>query len=564
MLAMAVAALTAVQPALAAPQAAALQNQGDSLLTGTVLDASGMPLIGAFIAVALPGSEQPTALTASDQSGRFQLPLSPGVYTLMAASFGHVSAVMPSIQMPRAEPVRLQLRSERQVVSLLSDNAPLDIGYAFRPGKRDVLRSTNVALDARSASETNAAWINSVSERPVWSNVGGELSLWTVAPNSGTDIEDTRSATEFSMGSVGGSRQSWVFRGQIADGGVVRARSDLSRVMSDTHALRVGIGFAGKELNGPDLDDTPRNMWVGSLVAEDFWRPFGNALQIGYGMRFEHYNYLEESGLVSPRIQVAFAPVESVVLTTGVSYDAEAPGLAELRFQVDPLAIRYMDVIGVDSIDPERTLRYELGVQTAVASMMWSARAYHDEIADELVGVCMANPQGSCDYHVANLGDTAMTGVEVDVRRSLWDGFAARASYAYGRREGAALPTEIASSNGLLSDGFEADLADVDDVHELAAGIETVLGNYDTRLNATYRWQMGIPVVRGGNLGSVYERLDLRVRQPLPFRTFSSDWSALLQVQNVLGESYDGVFDFRLGDAPVLTRLFSGGLAVRF
>ena len=47
-------------------------------------------------------------------------------------------------------------------------------------------------------------------------------------------------------------------------------------------------------------------------------------------------------------------------------------------------------------------------------------------------------------------------------------------------------------------------------------------------------------------------------------RALSSDWSALVQVQNVLGHQYDGVFDFRLGDAPVLSRLVSGGLAVRF
>jgi outer membrane receptor protein involved in Fe transport len=281
-------------------------------------------------------------------------------------------------------------------------------------------------------------------------------------------------------------------------------------------------------------------------------------------MRFEHYNYLEETGLVSPRVQVAFAPVESVVLTTGVSYDAEAPGLAELRFQVDPLAVRYMDVIGIDGIDPERTLRYELGVQSAAASLTWRARAYHDEITDELVGVCVANPQGACDYHVANLGDTVMQGVELDVRRSFFDGFAARASYSYGRRDGAALPTEMTGAGGLFGSGFEAELGEVEDIHELAAGIETIVGAYDTRLNATYRWQLGVPVVREGNLESSYDRLDLRVRQPLPFRTFSSDWSALLQVQNVLGESYDGVFDFRLGDAPVLTRLFSGGLAVRF
>jgi outer membrane receptor protein involved in Fe transport len=327
--------------------------------------------------------------------------------------------------------------------------------------------------------------------------------------------------------------------------------------------LRVGLGFAGKDLVGPDVENAPQSMWVGSLSVEDFWR-LDEALQVGYGMRFEHYNYLEETGLVSPRVQVAFAPIESVILTTGVAYDAEAPGLAELRFQVDPLAVRYMDVIGVQGIDAERTLRYELGVQTSMAGTEWRARAYHDEITDELIGVYLANDTGSSDYMVANLGDSVMKGVEVDVRHTFMDNFAARASYAYGRREGAPLPTDIATERGLIPGGYDDDVATVDDVHELAAGLETVVGSYDTRLNATYRWQLGIPVVRDGSLESTYERLDLRVRQPLPFRTFSSDWSALLQVQNVFGRSYDGVFDFRLGDAPVLTRLFSGGLAVRF
>ena len=126
------------------------------------------------------------------------------------------------------------------------------------------------------------------------------------------------------------------------------------------------------------------------------------------------------------------------------------------------------------------------------------------------------------------------------------------------------MPASLAADRGLLSDEYNTDAATVDVVHELAAGLETVVGGYDTRLNAMYYWKTGVPVVRGGNLESVYERLDVNVRQPLPFRAFSSDWSALLQVQNVLGRAYDGVFDFRLGDAPVLARLFSGGLAVRF
>lgn len=553
----------AVQPAAGAPAPAGPPQQDGSILTGAVYDGSGLPLIGALIAVALPGSETPTALTASDARGRFAVSLAPGVYTLMARSFGHVAAIVPGVQVPRVEPVRLQLRSERQVVSLLSDNAPLDIGYAFRPRVRDVLRGTESTLDAGGVTETNAAWIDNLGEGSVWANVGGELSLWAVAPTGSNAVEDSRSATEFSMGSVGSGAQSWIFRGQLAAGGVVRARSDLSRVLSDTHALRLGIGFAGRDLAAPEGEHTARNIWVGSLTAEDSWR-LGEAVQIGYGVRFEHYNYLEETGLISPRVQIAFAPIESVILTTGVSYDAEAPGLAELRFQVDPLAVRYMDVIGIDNINAERTLRYEIGVRTATANTEWSARAYHDEISDELVGVYLANEQGSSDYRVANLGDAVMQGIEVDVRRSFMNSVSGLFSYAYGRREGAALPADLAGENSALSSSIDAGMAGVDVVHEVAAGVETVFGSYDTRLNATYRWQAGIPVVRAGNLGNIYERLDLRVRQPLPFRAFSSDWSALLQVQNVLGRSYDGVFDFGLGDAPVLSRLVSGGLAIRF
>ena len=549
----------AVQPALAAePQA----PQQAVRLTGAVYDSSGMPLIGALIAVTLVGAEHPEGLTVSDTSGHFSIGLNPGVYTLMAQSFGHISAYVSEVSVPRLEPLRVQLGSQRQVISMLSDAAPFDINYAMRPRVRDILRRTEPAIGSLD-SAPESAWLNSFGEQSMWANVGGEFSMWTVAPLDGK-FEDTRTATDFAMGSVGTARQKWVFRGQLADGGVVRARSQISRVVNDSHAVRIGAGFAGRDLAvSRDAEHAPRSMWVGSLSAEDFWR-LGEAWQVGYGLRFEHYNYLEETALMSPRLQIAYAPVDSLTVMTGISYDAEAPGLAELRFEVDPLAVRYIDVLAVDNIDPERTLRYEVGVQTVSATTTWRARAYLDQTRHELVGVYVANANGSSDYFVANLGDSVTRGFELDVRRSFLGSVSAIARYAYGRREGGAVPASLAADRGLLSDEYNTDAATVDVVHEVAAGLETVVGGYDTRLNAMYYWQTGVPVVRGGNLESVYERLDVNVRQPLPFRAFSSDWSALLQVQNVLGRAYDGVFDFRLGDAPVLSRLFSGGLAVRF
>ncbi len=551
----------AIQPALAAepePQA----QQPTVRLTGAVYDSNGLPLIGALIAVALPGAETPEGLTVSNTSGHFSIGLNPGVYTLMAQSFGHISAVVSGISVPRLEPLRVQLRSQRQVTSMLSDAAPLDLGYALRPQVRDILRRTEPAIGSAD-SVPAGAWLNSFGEQSMWANVGGELSMWTVAPLD-AKFEDSRTATDFAMGSVGTGRQEWVFQGQLADGGVVRARSQIFRVLNDSHAIRIGAGFAGKDLAvPPDSEHAPRSMWVGSISAEDFWR-LGEDWQVGYGLRFEHYDYLEETALMSPRLQVAYAPVESVTVMTGISYDVEAPGLAELRFQVDPLAVRYIDVLAIHNIDPERTMRYEVGLQTASANTTWRARAYLDQTSHEIVGVYLANANGSSDYLVANLGDAVTRGFEFDFRRSFMGSVSAVASYAYGRREGAAVPASLAADRGLLSGEYDADAAAVDVTHEVAAGVETVVGRYDTRLNAMYFWTTGVPVVRSGNLESVYERLDLNVRQPLPLRAFSSDWSALLQVQNVLGRAYDGVFDFHLGDAPVLTRLFSGGLAVRF
>ena len=550
---------------IAQPVLASETEKGMVPLTGSVYDNSGLPLIGALIAVALPGSEKLDALTISNTSGHFSISLNPGVYTLMAQSFGHISAVVPEIIVPRAQPIRVQLRSQRQVASMLSNETPFDIGYALRPQVRDILRQAEPAI-ADIGSTQNVAWLNSSEEQSMWANVGGEFSLWTVAPLDGT-FEDNRTATDFAMGSVGTGRQEWGFRGQLADGGVVRAQGEMTRLLNDSHALNVGVGFAGKDLAvSADSEYESRSMWVGSIDAEDVWR-LGEAVQVGYGLRLEHYDYLEDTALMSPRVQVAYAPVESVTLTSEVSYDAEAPGFAELRFQADRLVVSHMDVLSIDNIVPERTMHYEIGIQTGFANTTWRARAYHDEARDELVGVYFANVNGSSDYFVSNVGDSVTRGFELDIRQSFMGSVSAIAKYTYGRREGGSVPTGMVVDRGLLTDTDtynNSKAAIVGVIHEVAAGVETVVGGYDTRLNAIYYWKAGIPVVRGGPLGSVYERLDMNVRQPLPFRAFSSDWSALLQVQNVLGRAYDGVFDFRLDNTPVLARLVSGGLAVRF
>ena len=171
---------------VAQPVLASEAEEGTVWLTGAVYDNSGLPLIGALIAVSLPGSEKLDGLTVSNTSGHFSISLNPGIYTLMAQSFGHISVVVPEISVPRAQPLRVQLRSQRQVAaSMLSNETPFDIGYALRPQVRDILRQTEPAV-ANVDSTHNVPWSTSSGEQSMWANVGGEFSLWTAPPLDGT------------------------------------------------------------------------------------------------------------------------------------------------------------------------------------------------------------------------------------------------------------------------------------------------------------------------------------------------------------------------------------------
>ncbi len=573
--------LVAAQPALAsAHEKSASNGPGNgsssakgSELRGTVYDGSGLPLIGALVAVALPDGAR--SLTVSDTRGRFVLlDLPPGIYTLMAQSLGFVNAVLPGVVVPRQEPLSLQLRAETELTSLLSAAAPLDLGWAFRPRVRDVLRQSEPTAVPTAGNEAppeipsvapEAGPVSTQSTFGGFAELAGEVSLLTLAPFIGASF-DSASTTAFSLaGSHLDGSQRWVVRAQIADHGFMRASSQVDRVVSESHALRFGAGYAAQDVAIADLNQGFETMWVGSLAAEDHWR-LGETILLSSGLRFEHYNYLDTPGVVSPRIEVAYAPIESLVFRSGVYYDAEAPGLAELSFEIDPMAVRYMDILTMDGLVPERARRYEFGVEKSTNNTELRARAYYGEVSDELMSVYLARPSGRSDYTVFNLGDSVNRGFAINVRRTFMERLAGHVSYAYDLRTGADLPSEITTGQGgvTIESPAGGKAIPINSIHELSAGVETVFGKHQTRLFATYLWKQGMPVVRQGTLGDVYKRFDVKVRQPLPFRAFSSEWSALVQVQTLLGQQYDGIFDLNLNDVPVLSRLVSGGLAVRF
>lgn len=561
------AALPGTVPAtLAAPAtdgSAPLEGgSADASLRGKVYDLRGVPLIGAFVAVVAQGADRVTAITVTDSSGQFRVAqLPPGPYTLVAQNLGFVSAVVQEIDVPNVEPVAVQLRP-RPGVPLLDTAAELDLGWAFRSGVRDVLRQEE---GSKLADGGGLGDVSLESRQPVGLDKSffGELQFWNL-PSFGDGAAVT-GGTTLAVGSFETPRDGWRVQAHMDDNGAMVARTDVRQGMGTSHDLAFGITYAGSHVRwASEGDQNLHRGWVGSAYAEDTWR-VGQPFVLSYGLRYEHYDFLDEGLLLSPRVELAFLPDGATRVSGGVSYAAQAPGLRDLSFEFDPLDARYVDIIPSGDLESERVMRYELGLQRRLGETEFRVLVYYDQVTDELLGFYVQSPGGENDYLLFNVGDADVQGFELGMSQEIGEWLVGKLDYGYGMREGDEVPVDELVGAGLVS---AVELTDeeteLDATHDLRAALEAILGRFDTRLLAVYHWQKGVPVLRDERLVRQYGRLDVRVRQPLPFRALDTEWAALVQVRNLLGHEYEGILDLALTDLPFLSRLVSGGLAVRF
>ena len=134
-------------------------------------------------------------------------------------------------------------------------------------------------------------------------------------------------------------------------------------------------------------------------------------------------------------------------------------------------------------------------------------------------------------------------------------------SYSFRDRDAEYPLAAVASASG-------ADLSDWESqgtrTHEVQASVDAQVSPLRTRLMAVYNWKRGMPVLRDGEVHDQFGRIDVGLHQPLPFRALDTEWSAMVQIRNLLGPEYEGLYNVSLAELLGLTRGIAGGLAVRF
>lgn len=560
-----IAALAVVAALVGEPGADAYAQMPEQIQTlrGTVQDHRGLPLLGAFVAVVALGSDQPAAVVVTDAHGEFLVSqLRHGVYSLLVGSLGFAGTVMQGVNVPTAMPVSLQLEalSDR---ALSAYDSPLDRNWALRSAKRDVLRQT----DTRLVDETGDA----VSADPgLWAPVGGtenalarpmvgEFRLWSIAS---TGDHDTVGVSSLSLS----GDNSWHLKAHTGDRGALWAAGDLLREFDGGHSVKVGFGYVGGSFGSvtPDLDaDGSGDSSIGRLEIHDTWQ-VAKPVTVSYGVRYERHGYLADGSLLSPSVEVSIAPRAGTRLTTGVASNATGLDLTreDSGFEVmSLLGQSNLRVADTARISPQRSMRYHLGLEQRVGAAQVRVAAYYDDVTDELLGVYVADPAGTSNYLLFNVGNSNSRGFELGVAGELMRAVSGEITYSFRDRD--------ADYPLMRNDGIapaDTGLFDwtVTQMHEVQASVAAELAPSHTRLVASYNWRRGMPVVRDGELERQYGRLDLRVRQLLPIRALDTEWSAVVQIRNLLGPDYDGLYNVSLAELIGLTGGFAGGVAVRF
>jgi len=595
-------------------------------IQGMVQDEKGLPVAGAIVS-ALGAT---TAVALTDRTGRFELrTLSPGPYLVRAHLTGFVAPRGQIVEVRPSARSSSSISMRRAAVTVGTSSAPIlaagvgatasgsdgdapppdaaaasgpasnatddhsETAWRLRHARRSILKDATIPeeLLADDAPPTQSGFgPSNLFGRAVGSPARLATNLFGGTPFSGqvnlltlgsfdtpqqlfSPDNFSRSVAYLALGAPVGEHADWTVRAALTQGDIASwiVAGEYTTRAPARHRYDLGWSYSMQRYDGGNIaalrsvTDGSRN--AGVLYGFDTYS-ITPMLAVTYGGRYARYDYLDDRGLLSPRISLTLSPAEHFRISTMLSQRAVAPGAEEFNPRIEsgvwlPPQRTFSSLVASHPLEAEYTNHVEVEAERDVATATVSIRAFHQHVADQLATLFGIDVPGAPaahlgHYFITNAGDVDASGLSAGVR-------AAIASRVHGSVEYTVTRARWTSGGDAVYAMLLAPSAvnaETNRIHNVATSVETEVPETATHVLFLYRVSNAFA---GSERQSLDARFDMQVRQSLPFLDFSSaKWEMLVAVRNFFRDAApdQSMYDELLVVRP--PKRIVGGLSVKF
>ena len=489
-----------------------------------------------------------------------------------------------------------------------NDQKVAEFQWLLRHGKRNILHqeaeglpefldaehadpeSNDPASPASPASEDPSVQEVAALQMPpkAMNSMAGELGLFAFQrglddlPTTPGEIDAQLTYARLNIPT--GPASQWMVSAQLLESALSSwtAQAEFNTELDSGQQLSAGVAYGNHQYrdirSAPVAPVAPLGITYGpsaSRTSEWFGTVYGShrfrigAADVGAGLAYHHYSYLDRSNYAAPRVDVSFAVDSNAdTLIRGLlDYRVSAPGgeglgLLARMVSADFLGTAERGHRGLPNLTAETAIRYQVGVERRLGSEgAVEVRVFQEQVKDPLLKAYLKHPAGTGGpghYLVLNQGDLQARGVGLAVSRQFG---AVSGSFGYTFALGRALAENVGA--------FQA--GDDEQMHDLTTSVQTEIRQTRTRVLAVYRLSthptLAPSLVRGssGGANTLDSRFNLQVHQRLPFVGWNNtQWELMVAVRNLFYENFeDGTFleEMSVIDSPARVL---GGVTVHF
>ncbi len=611
-------------PGVTADGPATLQAAAGGRIAGAVTDTAGAPLGGVMVSAVGPSGSE---LALSDTTGYFLLrALLPGAYQVQAHLPGFAASRREVIEVSATEPTVHAIILER----VGSEAAPEPIAAGFglfgAAGLTQVDESLGepVEADAEAAAGAGATAPHDHSEkawrlRRLRRNILKSAEAWVAGEPAAAPVESggrfapltaslRASASPYMPGladlpvrgqfnlltrgmnlltgeaapanianvSVGAPlwNGDWSAQGAMTTGDVSSWVVSGAYLNDNESAHRYGLAvtYGRQQYEGGNpaaLTVASESRYAASFGASDVWQ-VSPVLALEFGGRYSTYGYVEEDGLVSPRLGVTVSLTPDTRVVVVGSQENVAPGAGEFIPPAQaglwlPPERTFAALSPAGGIHPERTRHLDVALEHDLTEhYVVGLRRFRQDVRDQfatIFGMDFLGLATTGHYDIARAGSVSSDGWILTLRRQLGDRVTGSIDYAIAEAD---WNQELADAAlGVVSPGSLR--AGRERFHDVSGIVNVEIPETSTRVFVRCRVSTAFARPDGDNPIGMDTRFDVRVNQELPFSPFhGSRWEVLVAVRSLF---FDATASASLFDELLLARppkQIVGGLAVHF